>query len=320
MKKGNWGYFAFLVLILSVATTIAMDASATQQDHRCQGGHNCNSGGGGGSESNSSALSQQQQAQQQGQDQGQTQSQSLITVNGAPGGAAGATATGSGAGDGVSVLSPNASGGSSNSSSGGNTYKTDNTNFSLWTSAANIDGCMTGKGAGGGGGGGGGFINWASLNIPCFLNTLGDSERHVDVRARLKCGSKPFRNAVTYDVKGNTMERTKACIEFVVPIWKAEIDYLKELATDKLPDAGATKEAMLLADAGNAELETKIAVLEAELAAERRMQAVQIDQQQQIQQQQIQNEAEIGVKVTRAEQRREEAQLYLERIEKRDPK
>lgn len=313
--------------LIVIALLLAAPAFA-RQDHTCQGGHNCNSGGGGDSTSNSSSQSaakqQQQQQQAQQTNQQQTANASLININGAPAGAGGGVgllstsgADDGGSADGISVLSPTAAGGTG--SSGDVSYNSESDYFSMTIGAANIDGCMTGKGAGGAGGGGGGWINWAGLNIPCFLNEMAEAERHVKIRARLKCGAKPFREAMIFDDKGmKKVERIQACIDFVQPIWLAEIDYLKQLATDRLPDAGAIKGAMLLADAGNAQLEQKVAVLEAELEAERRHQQVQSTQQQQIQQQQIQNEAEIGVKVIRAEQRRANANAYLERMDKRN--
>jgi hypothetical protein len=234
-------------------------------------------------------------------------------TNGEGGSAGSQSTSGAGAGDGI--LNSSATGGSTGSTS----YNSESDYFSMTIGAANIDGCMTGKGIGGGSGGGGGWVNWAGLNIPCFLNEMGNAERHVEVRARLKCGAKPFRESMIFDHKGmNKVEHTQACLDFVVPIWLAEIDYLKDLATDRLPDAGAIKGAMLLADAGNVELEQKVAVLEAVLEAERRQQQVQSTQQQQIQQQQIQSEADIGVKVVRAEQRRTDANAYLERMDKRN--
>ena len=91
----------------------------------------------------------------------------------------------------------------------------------------NIEGCMTGSHVGGGGKTGGALIQWAGLNIPCFMNEMAESERHVETRARLKCASKPYRNAIAYDFPKK--ERQAQCITWTINVTKGEIDYLKEL-------------------------------------------------------------------------------------------
>ena len=110
-----------------------------------------------------------------------------------------------------------------------------NSQFYLSVGAVNIDGCMTGSSVGGGKDGGG-LLQWGSLNMTCFMNALGDGERHVDVRARTKCwGVRDFRWAMTYDQPKDMskIERTEACVKYVVPIWKSEINYLRELAVQQ---------------------------------------------------------------------------------------
>jgi len=203
--------------------------------------------------------------------------------------------------------------------SGGNSYSNESDYFSLSVGAANIDGCMTGKGIGGGGSGGGGWINWAGLNIVCFLNSMADAERHVAIRARLKCAAKPFREAMVFDQKGSKVEMIQACIVFVVPIWLAEIDYLKDLATNQLDDSEAIKGGMLLAQNDTSqlnELRTAIAVLRAELENERehiaeKRQELRTEQQQ-VQQQQQQAEDYVATRVSKGEARRAEARAYIQ--------
>lgn len=124
-------------------------------------------------------------------------------------------------------------------SSGGNVFKSDSAFFALSTTAPNIDGCITGKGVGLGGDGGGGLVQWAGLNIPCFLNEMAEAERHVDTRARLKCAAKPFRNAIAYEHPKK--ERQAQCISYVTAVWKREITYLKELVATNGGDAGGTE-------------------------------------------------------------------------------
>ncbi len=248
-----------------------------------------------------------------GAEANQSQQQSIVNNNslfGANGGVDGQSASGF---DGL--LSPSATG-----SSGDIRYNSESDYFSLSVGAANIDGCMTGKGIGGGGNGGGGWVNWAGLNVVCFLNEMAQAERHVAVRSRLKCAAKPFREAMVFDHKGlNKAERIQACIDFVVPIWLSEIDYLKQLATDRLEDSAGIKGGMLLAENSTAqlnELKTAIAVLRSELDNEResiteQRQELKVEQQQ-VQQQQQQAEAYVATRVSKGEIRRAESRAYLE--------
>ena len=78
---------------------------------------------------------------------------------------------------------------------------------------------------GGGDGGGAGFLGFNYLNKNCWYAALAAEERNVEVRARLKCGSKAFRNAIAYDLPKR--ERQAACIDYMAD------KYLDELAFDK---------------------------------------------------------------------------------------
>lgn len=127
--------------------------------------------------------------------------------------------------------------GDSNSFNGG-----DSKNESMFfaTTAVNLDGCMTGKGIGGGGNGGGGLVQWGSLNMPCFFDQLAKGERHVEMRARLACASKPFRNAIIFNPPKGTkaVEIQQMCIDYSVKIWKSEIDYLREFVVQETSNMG----------------------------------------------------------------------------------
>lgn len=61
------------------------------------------------------------------------------------------------------------------------------------------------------------------------MNEMASAERHIETRARLKCASKHYRNAVTFDFEGKKVERTQACIDYSKDVWAQEIDYLREL-------------------------------------------------------------------------------------------
>lgn len=97
--------------------------------------------------------------------------------------------------------------------------------FAFSTGFPNASGCFTG----GQGGDGSTFLGLHFLNTSCWLNTLAESETHLDIRARLKCGDRKYRNAIAYDSKG--IDRREACIAFVSERWLKEIQNEKEIAS-----------------------------------------------------------------------------------------
>ena len=113
----------------------------------------------------------------------------------------------------------------SGGNSGGNVFESDY--WALSVGAPNIENCLVGAGIGGGDDGAGGLIQFGRLNHDCFMNELGEAERHIGTRAKLKCASKHFRNAIAYEVPERNHARREACIKEVTEIWGKEIDYLR---------------------------------------------------------------------------------------------
>ena len=211
-----------------------------------------NNGGGGNPADPGQAQSQQAQQQQQ-----QAQQSAAFAAAGAIAGA-GASATGGEGGDGYSeggdAFSEGGTVGNINAGTGDSSVKNKNKsnylNFGM--AVVNIADCMSAKHIGGGGNGGGGLIQWASTDRTCVMNKMADAERHVNTRARLKCGAKEYREAMTFDfveapkldkyghkiynkdgslkmTKPNAMQKQLKCVTMTEEITRGEIDYLREL-------------------------------------------------------------------------------------------
>lgn len=74
--------------------------------------------------------------------------------------------------------------------------------------------CFGGVQGGQSGRKGSGFLGFTWLNKSCWLSQLAASEADADVRARLKCSDKHFRNAIAYDKPRS--ERQSACVTYMV--------------------------------------------------------------------------------------------------------
>jgi hypothetical protein len=99
----------------------------------------------------------------------------------------------------------------------------ENSFFALSTGFPQASNCFGGAQGGGGNKNSGGLFGVHILNKQCWLDQLAEAEKSLDIRARLKCGEKSYRKAITFDTKGNTKEKTQACINFITPLWKEEI-------------------------------------------------------------------------------------------------
>ena len=107
-----------------------------------------------------------------------------------------------------------------------NEYNTNNESdfFALSLQFPNAVGCFGGAQAGGGTGGGAGFFGFHKLNVSCWVNQLAEAEKSIDIRARLKCGDKHFRQAINMNNNvGTKAEEMHRCVNYVKPIWEAEI-------------------------------------------------------------------------------------------------
>jgi hypothetical protein len=155
-----------------------------------------------------------EQDQQQGQDQAQGQGQ-----------AQGQTATGTG--------TASASGTGSATNEGNNNTTNNNTRFFAFNSSIPSAGeCFGAAQGGGGGSNGGGFLGINFLNKDCWYAKTAEFEESVEVRARLKCGSKAFRNAIAYDTPRR--ERQQACIGFMVQKMVEQLEYENAKIQDML--------------------------------------------------------------------------------------
>lgn len=123
----------------------------------------------------------------------------------------------------------NAGGGGGGGGGGGATLVDNGRFFALARSQPGASGCWGGVDAGGADGGGGGFLGIHLLNKDCWTSYLAEMERSVEIKARLNCGSKVYRNAIAYDVKGRKA-RQAACIRFVKAEYQRQIDHDNDLA------------------------------------------------------------------------------------------
>ena len=153
---------------------------------------------------------------------GGTANGGAATIDGVVGGAGGSVGPVSGGAGGASQTGDYAGG-----TFAGGDYSSESSFFSFSTTFPEVSGCITGWQVGGGGDGGGGIIGANKLNVDCWMDRLGEAEGHVDMRARLKCGSRHFRNAVAYEFPKR--DRQAQCIKYATNIWKQEIDYLRSL-------------------------------------------------------------------------------------------
>lgn len=96
------------------------------------------------------------------------------------------------------------------------TTSTNNSRFyALSLQFPQASGCFKGVQAGGADDEEGmGFFGIHLLNTNCFLMQQAATERSIEINARLKCGSKKYRNAVAFDRPRD--ERQRACVNMLV--------------------------------------------------------------------------------------------------------
>ncbi len=162
----------------------------------------------------------QTQGQAQGQGQGQAQGQQVnVNIGGGAEGEGGPLATSAG---GASTASGQAT--ASNDGVTTNNSTNNNTRFFAFNSSIPAAGECFGAAQGGGGNGtGGGFLGINFLNKDCWYAKTAEFEESVEVRARLKCGSKAFRNAIAYEKPKR--ERQQACIGFMVRSMVEQLEF-----------------------------------------------------------------------------------------------
>jgi len=157
----------------------------------------------GASERTPPPATEQDQHQRQGQHQAQGQGQ-------------GQTATGTG--------TASAQGTGSATNEGNNNTTNNSSQFFAFSSRLPGAGeCFGAVEGGGGSGSGGGFLGWRPLNNDCWFSALAEAEENVQVRARLKCASKMFRNAISYTEKKS--ERQTHCVGYMVRTYVEQIEH-----------------------------------------------------------------------------------------------
>lgn len=187
---------SFVGIILFVILVTAGAAHATGNNHNDDGN---------------------EQAQGQAQGQGQTQGQQVnVDINlGSEGG------TGTQA---APVTTLTAEG--STYQGGDNTTENNSQFFAFSSRLPGAGECFGAIEGGGGGGSGGGFLGWRPLNNDCWFSALAEAEENVQVRARLKCASKMFRNAISFTEKKS--ERQLHCVGYMVNTYVEQINYERD--------------------------------------------------------------------------------------------
>lgn len=122
---------------------------------------------------------------------------------------------------------------SSSSLDGSNNTTTSNDNdfFALGTTFPQMSGCFKGKQGGIAGSGGGAWFGGHGLDLNCFLTTIAEAEPDIEVAARLKCGPKAFRNAISFEIKDRPKgTRQTHCVNYMTLKHRNELSALRERA------------------------------------------------------------------------------------------
>lgn len=121
---------------------------------------------------------------------------------------------------------------SSSSADGSNNSTTSTSNesnfFALSTTFPQVSGCFKGAQGGAGASGGGLWFGRHGLDLDCFYSQIAEAEPEIEVQARLKCGSKAFRNAIAFE--SPSKERQRYCVDYMTAKHRAELERMKEKA------------------------------------------------------------------------------------------
>jgi hypothetical protein len=117
--------------------------------------------------------------------------------------------------------------GSDNSSTSTTTSNESNF-FALATTFPQVSGCFKGKQGGAAGSGTGIWFGGHGLDLNCFLTSIAESEPDIEVAARLKCGAKAFRNAISFEVAKK--DRQLHCVNYMTLKHRNELSALRERA------------------------------------------------------------------------------------------
>ena len=65
------------------------------------------------------------------------------------------------------------------------------------------------------------------INHNCWTSALAEAEANVDVRARLKCAGKHFRNAIAFEKSGSNRKKQRYCVDYMLGKYNSEIEHVK---------------------------------------------------------------------------------------------
>lgn len=88
-----------------------------------------------------------------------------------------------------------------------------------------------------------GFLGFQWIDHNCFMTMLAEQEANAELKARLNCEAKRFRNAVAYDQPAK--ERQAYCVAFAKEIYLAEIAEQRQELIEAMEHELALKEAGL---------------------------------------------------------------------------
>ena len=71
-----------------------------------------------------------------------------------------------------------------------------------------------------------GFLGWQWIDHNCWMNALAEQEANAEVKARLNCESRRFRNGIAYDQPKK--DRQTYCVGFMKEVYLAEIAEQRE--------------------------------------------------------------------------------------------
>lgn len=108
------------------------------------------------------------------------------------------------------------------------TTTNESTFFALATTFPQVSGCFKGKQGGAAGSGTGIWFGGHGLDMNCFLTSIAEAEPDIEVSARLKCGSKAFRDAISFEVAKK--ERQLHCVNYMTLKHRNELSALRERA------------------------------------------------------------------------------------------
>jgi hypothetical protein len=138
-------------------------------------------------------------------------------------------------GDGVngrsgSASSQNVEGDTLTLDAGSSDVNIDTTNesnfFAFSTTFPQASGCFSGTQGGGGTDSGTGFLGFHWMNNDCWMSQLAEAEKSGEVQALLKCGSKKFRNAISFRIQKK--DRQEHCVDYMVTQHNAEITFMEQ--------------------------------------------------------------------------------------------